>query len=117
MKQIRFMRIILFFDLPQVTSSEKRSYRNFHKLLISEGFIMVQFSIYSKLCLNHDVATKVKKRLERITPKVGDIRYMIVSETQYNSIRNLNNTYSKQENITNMNRLLIFEEENDQTYK
>ncbi|MFV0499900.1 MAG: CRISPR-associated endonuclease Cas2, partial [Bacilli bacterium] len=48
MGQVRFMRIILFFDLPQTTSTEKKVYRKFHNLLISEGFIMVQFSIYSK---------------------------------------------------------------------
>ena len=46
------MRMILFFDLPTVTDANKRTYRKFHNYLLSEGFIMMQYSVYMKLTLN-----------------------------------------------------------------
>ena len=53
----RFMRMVLMFDMPTQTADERKVYRQFRKFLISEGFIMHQFSVYSKLLLN-DSANK-----------------------------------------------------------
>ena len=41
----RYMRVIVFFDLPTLTSKERREYRRFRKFLINEGFIMMQESM------------------------------------------------------------------------
>ncbi|MDK7119332.1 CRISPR-associated endonuclease Cas2, partial [Streptococcus oralis] len=49
----RYMRMILMFDMPVDTVEERKAYRKFRKFLIDEGFIMHQFSIYSKLLLNN----------------------------------------------------------------
>ena len=49
----RYMRMILMFDMPVETAEEKKAYRKFRQFLIDEGFIMHQFSIYSKLLLNN----------------------------------------------------------------
>lgn len=46
------MRILLFFDLPNITLEDKKEYRNFRKFLIKEGFFMMQESVYCKLLLN-----------------------------------------------------------------
>ena len=46
------MRMILMFDMPTDTSDDRKAYRRFRKFLLSEGFIMHQFSVYSKLLLN-----------------------------------------------------------------
>ncbi len=53
----RYMRMILMFDMPTDTSDDRKAYRRFRKFLLSEGFIMHQFSVYSKLLLN-DTANK-----------------------------------------------------------
>ena len=52
----RFMRIILFFDLPITTAAGKREYRRFIKYLESDGFIRIQYSVFCKLCINTDSA-------------------------------------------------------------
>lgn len=39
------MRLILMFDLPMDTTEEKKTYRNFRKFLLSEGFMMHQYSV------------------------------------------------------------------------
>ena len=41
------MRTIVFFDLPTVYLKDKKNYIKFRKYLLSEGFIMLQESVYS----------------------------------------------------------------------
>ena len=57
------MRLILMFDLPMVTKKEKRVYTRFRKSLIQNGYIMMQFSIYSKIFNNRESADNHIKQL------------------------------------------------------
>jgi CRISPR-associated protein Cas2 len=41
-------------DLPVKTKVDQKNYNKFHRFTINNGFIMIQFSIYVKLCLNFD---------------------------------------------------------------
>lgn len=43
----RYMRVLVFFDLPTLTLEDKREYRRFRKYLIETGFIMLQKSVWS----------------------------------------------------------------------
>lgn len=45
----RFMRVIVFFDLPTETNAQRREYTRFRKKLLKSGFLMMQESVYSKL--------------------------------------------------------------------
>ncbi|MGC6627788.1 CRISPR-associated endonuclease Cas2, partial [Escherichia coli] len=36
------MRLLLMFDMPTDTASDRKAYRKFRKFLINEGFIMHQ---------------------------------------------------------------------------
>lgn len=110
----RFMRLLVFFDLPMVTNEEKRVYRKFSKYLTSEGYIRVQYSLYSKLCINADSAKTYSKRLRQNCPVEGDIRYLIITEKQYQGIVDLSNKHSLQEKMTNMNKMLIIGGLNDE---
>ena len=58
----RYMRLLLMFDMPTDTASDRKAYRKFRKFLINEGFIMHQFSVYSKILLN-DTANKQFSRM------------------------------------------------------
>lgn len=107
METIRFMRLILMFDLPMETSREKKEYRQFVKFLKGEGFIRIQYSIYCKLCINKDIAKSVSRRISLAAPNKGDIRYLVITEAQYQNIANLNNKYSLQEAITTTDRTLM----------
>ena len=46
------MRVIVFFDLPTLTSENRREYTKFRKFLIKNGFLMMQESVYTKMALN-----------------------------------------------------------------
>ena len=41
----RFMRVMVFFDLPVKTKKDRKAYTDFRKFLIKDGFIMVQYSV------------------------------------------------------------------------
>ena len=62
----RFMRTILFFDLPRETSKETRAAARFVKDIKKEGFIMLQESVYCKLMLNMSAFDALRKRLYKI---------------------------------------------------
>ena len=95
------------FDLPVETRKQKKIYRNFVNELTSEGYIRIQYSIYAKLCINSDSANTYAKRLKRIAPTDGDIRFLVITESQYQKIENLNCAYSLQEKITTSDRTLM----------
>ncbi|MDD7280619.1 CRISPR-associated endonuclease Cas2 [Floccifex sp.] len=114
METIRFVRIILIFDLPVETKMQQKSYRQFIKFLKNEGFIRIQYSVYSKLCINKDSAKTESKRISMNAPIEGDIRYLIVSENQYQNIINLNNKHSLQESVTTTDRTLVIGGLNDE---
>lgn len=43
------MRILVMFDLPVITDTDRREYRKFRKFLILNGFLMLQESVYCKI--------------------------------------------------------------------
>jgi CRISPR-associated protein Cas2 len=83
----RFMRIIIFFDLPSVTKLDHIEYRHFIKNLKSIGFSQMQESVYTKLCLNEQVSDSTLKDLIRFLPKNGVISSLTITEKQFSSIK------------------------------
>ena len=43
------MRVMVMFDLPVITTEQRREYTRFRKYLLKNGFVMMQESIYTKL--------------------------------------------------------------------
>lgn len=108
------MRLIVIFDLPVETKQDQRNYRKFVRYLTNEGYLMIQYSVYAKLCINANSAKTASKKLKLNSPNDGDIRYLIISEGQYQNIVSINRKYSLQEEITNTNRTLMFGEMNNE---
>lgn len=81
------MRIIVFFDLPTNTKTERKHYAIFRKFLIKHGFSMLQFSVYERITRNHDDCEKYISMIENNKPPQGDIRCLSVTEKQYEGIK------------------------------
>ncbi len=45
----RFMRVLVFFDLPVQTSEDMKNYRLFRKKILKNGFFMMQESVYCRM--------------------------------------------------------------------
>ena len=79
----RFMRIILFFDLPIETSADRREYSKFHRFLIKNGFMMMQESVYCKLSLNATAQNTVLNNIRKNKPPKGLVQILAVTEKQF----------------------------------
>ncbi len=77
------MRVIVFFDLPVGTATERRNYSKFRKFLIKSGYLMMQESVYSKICLNGSQVDSCKRRLQLNKPPQGLVQVLVVTEKQY----------------------------------
>lgn len=80
------MRLIVMFDLPVETSKEKREYRKFKEGLLQEGFVMIQYSVYSRVCVNKAAANNLEKRLLKVLPSNGLVQTFMMTEKQYNDM-------------------------------
>lgn len=82
----RFMRLIVFFDLPTETSQNRHDYSVFHKFLLKNGFIMMQKSVYSKLVINGVTSAAVKEKVAKNLPPSGIVELLEITENQFAKI-------------------------------
>lgn len=102
------MRILVLFDLPVRKSEERKHYSRFHKFLIRDGYDMLQYSIYSRICAGMDTVDKHMRRLEKNLPPRGAVRAMIVTEKQYQDMKILIGTPTPQEDHVGGRQLSLF---------
>ncbi|QEU47552.1 CRISPR-associated endonuclease Cas2 [Schleiferilactobacillus harbinensis] len=88
------MRLIVMFDLPTITSADRRAYRHFKKALDRECFLMLQESVYMRVCPNNKSADFLIARLKNISPEDGLIQAMMVTEKQYQAMIFISGTAS-----------------------
>ena len=102
----RFMRVIVFFDLPTETKEDIRQYTKFRKYLLGQGFIMMQMSVYSKITLNGTASNTVTANLRKNLPKAGTVQTLTITEKQFQNIEFMVGKGQK-ETIDTQQRLLI----------
>ncbi len=80
------MRLMIMFDLPTETAEERKEYRQFPKKLINEGFLMVQFSVYVRVCVSRQTAKYLENRIKKFLPRGGLVQSLMVTKKQYNDM-------------------------------
>lgn len=80
------MRLMIMFDLPTDTAEDRRNYRKFRKNLINEGFLMIQYSVYCRVCVTKKSAEFLEQKLSAIAPKKGLIQSFMMTEKQYSDM-------------------------------
>ncbi len=71
------------FDLPVVTSHDRKEYTRFRKYLIKSGFYMLQESVYCKLALNSTMTDFIIENLKKNKPEKGLVQALKVTEKQF----------------------------------
>ncbi|WP_347860860.1 CRISPR-associated endonuclease Cas2 [Salimicrobium sp. PL1-032A] len=102
------MRVFIMFDLPVETKTQVRTYNKFRKSLIEEGFLMMQYSIYVKSCLNKESAESMVHKVKMHLPKDGHVRSLIITERQFESMKILIGEEDKNLEILGDNRTIQF---------
>lgn len=87
----------MIFDLPVIRKQERRLATRFRKDLLDDGFEMLQYSIYTRLCVDRDSADTHLRRIKRSAPKHGSIRMIMLTENQYANMHVIAGTKSAQE--------------------
>ena len=82
----RFMRMLIFFDLPTETQADRRSYRRFRKMLIQNGFLMLQESVYCKLLLNTSAEKTAAEVIRKNKPPKGLVQMLTITEKQFSKM-------------------------------
>jgi CRISPR-associated protein Cas2 len=79
----RIMWVLVFFDLPTETKKEKNAYSKFRKDMLTDGFVMFQFSIYMRHCSSRENADVHIKRVKARLPEKGHVGIMCITDKQF----------------------------------
>lgn len=104
---MRVMRLLVMFDLPTGSKEERRSYAEFRKFLVKDGYHMEQFSVYSRLLLTRESSATHVARLKCNLPKSGVVTVLELTEKQYGGRLRLLNTASRPEHDEKVQLTLV----------
>ena len=102
----RFMRTIVFFDLPVESSEDKRNYRRFRKLLLKNGFIMMQESVYTRMLITPSAERSVVNIIRKNKPPSGIVQILTITEKQFSHMEYITGEYQS-DIIDSDERLII----------
>ena len=77
------MWIICMFDIPVRTRTEMRKATRFRNLLLDEGFMMKQFSVYIKPVKSLSVGQNLTKKLSKFIPDNSSVSFIYITDKQY----------------------------------
>lgn len=77
------MWILVNFDMPTATKKDRKIYSKFRKLIMEDGFMMFQFSMYIRHCSSRENAEVHTKRVKSILPPRGHIGIMTITDKQF----------------------------------
>lgn len=82
------MWLFVFFDLPTNTKTERKAAARFRKDIMSDGFTMMQYSVYTRHCASFESANAHIKRVKSFIPKSGQVSILKITDKQYGDIEN-----------------------------
>ena len=82
----RVMWILVFFDLPTETKTDRKRATSFRKALIDDGFTMFQFSIYIRHCASAANAEVHIKRVQSFLPQFGKVGILCITDKQFGDL-------------------------------
>ncbi len=100
------MRVLVFFDLPTESLEDKREYRKFHRLLVKNGFLMMQESVYCRMLITPSAGNAVLNTIRKNRPLRGIVQVMTVTEKQFAGMEYITGEYHS-EVIDSDERLII----------
>ena len=102
------MRILVFFDLPVKTKKERREATQFRNFLLNDGYHMIQYSVYARVCNGMDAVSKHRPRLSKNRPCNGSIRMLVITEKQFEAIEILIGKLTEADDSFQCEQLSIF---------
>jgi len=85
----RIMWLFVFFDLPTNTKGERRAATQFRNKLLKDGFVMIQYSVYTRHCASRESSDVHVRRVKTFIPDRGQVSIMNITDKQYGDIINV----------------------------
>lgn len=77
------MWVIVHFDLPTETKEDRKNYSIFRKLLLQDGFKMIQYSMYVRHSSSRENSLVHKSRVKAFLPPHGQIIVFELTDAQF----------------------------------
>ncbi len=106
-EEVRILWVFVFFDLPVGTKSERRAATRFRSLLKDDGYMMLQCSVYARVCRGEEAVEKHLQCVTRGLPKKGHVRALQVTDKQYARMRLLLGEATKNEKVAPQQMVLL----------
>ena len=85
--QYKIMWTLVLFDLPTETKKQRKAASDFRKALISDGFSMFQFSIYTRHSPSRENSDVHVERTIRSLPDEGRVCILRLTDKQFADIK------------------------------
>ncbi|MDD4269330.1 MAG: CRISPR-associated endonuclease Cas2 [Thermoguttaceae bacterium] len=82
------MWLFAMFDLPVGTKAERKRYAKFRKMLVEDGFSMLQFSVYARYCVDEESALAHRRQVRSAIPPEGYVRLLSITDRQFGKMEN-----------------------------
>jgi CRISPR-associated protein Cas2 len=86
LNKYQIMWVFVYFDLPTHTKQDRKRAGDFRKMLLKDGFAMVQYSIYARHCSSRENAEVHKRRVKNQLPQNGDIIIFEITDAQFGNM-------------------------------
>ena len=91
--------LMAMFDLPVLLEEERKEATRFRKSLLDDGFIMIQYSVYSLPCVSLERMMKYYERVKSYAPTTGDVRLLFFTDRQWGMSKLVSRTPKEIEKI------------------
>ena len=102
------MRILVFFDLPVKTKFQRKTASRFRNFLLKDGYFMVQYSVYARICNGYDDVEKHRARIRENKPDNGSVGMLVITEKQYEKIELIVGKRVEEEEQSDFEQLTLF---------
>jgi len=75
--------LLVGFDLPVLTSEQRKHATAFRNFLIEDGFLMIQYSLYARPCVSFARQETHVARVRLNIPEEGHVRILFVTRAQW----------------------------------
>ena len=79
----RAMWLLAMFDLPVETKDNRRAYVRFRRVLLKDGFMMLQFSVYARYIPSEEAAEAHRRTVRSAIPPFGQVRVVALTDHQF----------------------------------
>jgi CRISPR-associated protein Cas2 len=99
------------FDLPTHTKEQRKRYSGFRKILLHNGFTMMQYSVYLRNMPTIHKAQALISKIGPMTPAQGQCAFVMITDKQYGLTKNFYGPSLAKEKIPKKHeQLILFED-------